>query len=154
MCHNYEYDPPANSSAVRMLGIRTLPCVMHRNDLTVLYVHAQSPPPLCEFIQWMDLQQTREKRDECYRMCQAARREWDAQLEADNRRREWAQERRRTMETRRKEEEEERLRRELEAHRAAAAREAERQRMRERARRAREAGPDALRKGKWPRCTQ
>jgi hypothetical protein len=35
-----------------------------------------------------------------------------------------------------------------------AAREADRERKRERACRAKEAGPDAMRKGKYPRCTQ
>jgi hypothetical protein len=33
-------------------------------------------------------------------------------------------------------------------------READRERKRERPRRAKEAGPDAIRKGKYPRCTQ
>ena len=32
--------------------------------------------------------------------------------------------------------------------------EADRERKRERARRAKEAGPEAIRKGKYPRCTQ
>jgi hypothetical protein len=36
----------------------------------------------------------------------------------------------------------------------AAAREADRERKRERARRDKEAGPDAMRKGKYPHCTQ
>ena len=37
---------------------------------------------------------------------------------------------------------------------AAAEREVDRERKRERARRAKEAGPEAIRKGKYPRCTQ
>jgi hypothetical protein len=36
---------------------------------------------------------------------------------------------------------------------AAQAREADREKRRERARRAKEAGSDAIRKGKYPRCT-
>ena len=36
----------------------------------------------------------------------------------------------------------------------AEAREADREKKRERARRAKEAGPEAIRKGKYPRCTQ
>jgi hypothetical protein len=43
---------------------------------------------------------------------------------------------------------------EIKEHEATAAREADRERKRERARRAKEAGPDAMRKGKYPRCTQ
>jgi hypothetical protein len=105
-------------------------------------------------LQWLDLEQTQEKRDECERICRTATRDFLAQGEREDRRREQAEERRRWIEAQRKQQEEERLQRELEAHQAAAAREAERERMRERARRARDAGPDALRKGKWPRCTQ
>ena len=37
---------------------------------------------------------------------------------------------------------------------AAAEREVDRERKQERARRAKEAGPEAIRKGKYPRCTQ
>ena len=39
-------------------------------------------------------------------------------------------------------------------HKAAAEREADSERKRERARRAKEAGPEAIRKGKYPRYTQ
>jgi Skp family chaperone for outer membrane proteins len=46
------------------------------------------------------------------------------------------------------------IRREIIEHEAAATREADRERKRERARRAKEAGPDAMMKGKYPRCTQ
>jgi hypothetical protein len=54
-----------------------------------------------------------------------------------------------------KEQQEEiRIRREIKEREVAAAREADRERKRERACRAKEAGPDAMRKGKYPRCTQ
>jgi hypothetical protein len=49
--------------------------------------------------------------------------------------------------------EEIRFRREIKEREAAAAREAGKERKRERARRAKEAGPDAMRRGKCPRCT-
>ena len=39
-------------------------------------------------------------------------------------------------------------------HRQSEEREADRERKRERVRRAKEAGPEAIRKGKYPRCTQ
>ena len=39
-------------------------------------------------------------------------------------------------------------------HQEAEAREADREKKRERARRAKEAGPEAIRKEKYPRCTQ
>jgi hypothetical protein len=50
--------------------------------------------------------------------------------------------------------EEIRIRREIKAREAVTAHEADREGKRERARRAKEAGPDAMRKGKYPRCTQ
>jgi hypothetical protein len=54
-----------------------------------------------------------------------------------------------------KEQQEEiRIHREIKEREVAAAREADRERKRERACRAKEAGPDAMRKGKYPRCTQ
>jgi hypothetical protein len=54
-----------------------------------------------------------------------------------------------------KEQQEEiRIRREIKEREVVAAREADRERKRERACRAKEAGPDAMRKGKYPRCTQ
>jgi hypothetical protein len=43
---------------------------------------------------------------------------------------------------------------EMRERKAAQAREADREKKRERARRAKAAGPDAIRKGKYPRCTQ
>jgi hypothetical protein len=43
---------------------------------------------------------------------------------------------------------------EMREREAAQAREADRERMRERARRAKAAGSDAIRKGKYPRCAQ
>jgi hypothetical protein len=45
------------------------------------------------------------------------------------------------------------MRREIKEHEAVVAHEADRERKRERARRATEAGPDSMRKGKYPRCT-
>jgi hypothetical protein len=47
-----------------------------------------------------------------------------------------------------------RIRREIKECEAAATHEADRERKRERARRAKEAGSDAMRKGKYPCCTQ
>ena len=56
--------------------------------------------------------------------------------------------------TRKKEQEKIRKRMEEVDRKAAAEREADRERKRERARRAKEAEPEAIRKGKYPRCTQ
>jgi hypothetical protein len=46
------------------------------------------------------------------------------------------------------------IRREIKEREAIVAREVDRERKRERARRAKEAGPEAMRKGKYPCCTQ
>ena len=57
-------------------------------------------------------------------------------------------------EKRKKEQEEIRKRMEEVDRKAAAERETDRERKREMARRAKEAGPEAIRNGKYPRCTQ
>ena len=88
------------------------------------------------------------------RMNREAIQKFRAEERVENNRREWAEDRMRRAEARRKEEEKQRLRREEAARQAAAERAAERERMRVRACHAREAGPDAQRKGKWLRCTQ
>ena len=121
----------------------------------------QSPPPLCEFIDYLDLEQSPEDIAEVQRIAQDARARWRAMEVFDNimQRSDQAllekEEQRRKFETARTQSKEEarkraedRQRREREEH------EAERERMRERARRTRESGVAGLRKGKYPRCTQ
>ena len=69
----------------------------------------------------------------------------------------WEAERLERVEKRRQEEAAEKERQEEQQRRLAAERREERERKLERARRAKaalEENPDALRKGKWPRCTQ
>jgi hypothetical protein len=58
---------------------------------------------------------------------------------------------RKTRKKRKEQQEEIRIRREIKEREAVAACEADRESKRERARRAKEAGPDAMRKGKYPR---
>ena len=59
------------------------------------------------------------------------------------------------MEEKRKKDQEDIRKRIVEVERQEAeVREADREKKRERALRAKEAGPDAIRKGKYPRCTQ
>src|SRR6266542_696040 len=121
----------------------------------------QSPPPLCEFIEYLDLEQLPEDIAEVERIAQEARERWRAMEQFDNliQRSNHAlreeEEQRRKREAERKESEEEaRKRAEDCQRREREEREAERDRMRERARRARESGVDGLRKEKYPRCTQ
>ena len=121
----------------------------------------QSPPPLCEFIDYLDLEQSPEDIAEVERIAQDARARWraievfDGIMQRSNEALREEEEQRRKFEAVRKQEEEEarkrvqdRQRREIEE------REAERERMHERAHRARESGAAGLRKGKYPRCTQ
>jgi primosomal protein N'' len=89
----------------------------------------QSPPPLCDFEQWIDTEIKEEDKEYLRRMKQ-----WDA-------------ERKELLEKTREEVE----------RRHAAERREEREQKLERARRAKavmEENLDALRKRKWPRCTQ
>ena len=99
----------------------------------------QTPPPLCEFEQWIDTEIS-----ELDKGVLQMEKEFDAELKE-------RMERRRQAEAARKAEEEE-----MEKRRQAKASE-EREKKLERApcaRAAMEENPDALRKGKWPRCTQ
>ncbi|TVU44985.1 hypothetical protein EJB05_04451, partial [Eragrostis curvula] len=141
MCKNNQYDPSQR---------------LYSSDR-----RSRSPPPLCEFIEYVDTEQTPEDIAHVYRVAQRARRYWfdmEAEETREEERRKMRQEdeeRRRKYEAERKQREEAERRRKQEEDRLAyEAREAERERMHERARRARAAGPDAFRKGKYPRCTQ
>ena len=99
----------------------------------------QTPPPLCVFEQWIDTEISED--DKRYmELCKK-----------------WEAERLERLEKRRQEEAAEKERQEEIQRRVAAERREERERKLERARRTKaalEENPDALRKGKWPRCTQ
>jgi len=121
MCENYEYDPPKRYGKDR----------------------AKSPPPLCDFIQWLDTEQSTEAKEHVERQARWAAERWQRMLQEEK------------MEEKRKKDKEEIEKRFEEVERRQAEeREADRERKRERARRAKEAGPEAIRKGKYPRCTQ
>ena len=96
-------------------------------------------PPLCDFEQWIDTDMTEEDK----RMI-AQWKKWD-----DDARQRHKEEREQD------ERQQERVLRDgaCEAEEKAK-REAERKRKRERVKHAKEAGPVAATKGKWPRCTQ
>ena len=102
----------------------------------------QTPPPICDFAQWLDTEQS-------------AMDKWWVEKQF-----EWREQRRRQVQ-REKEEEEKRKKFQEEfrtrCERIDREKEAEREHKRARVRRAKEAmeqNPDALRKGKWPHCTQ
>ena len=103
----------------------------------------QAPPPLCDFIEWID-----KEIDPNVKQAVKFRERIDREA------------RERRVEERRYEEIQERrhveLRARLEAfeREQAAEREADRERKRERARRAKAAAQDASNKGKYPPCTQ
>ncbi|CAN6277843.1 unnamed protein product [Urochloa humidicola] len=121
MCDNYEYDPHKIFSSVR----------------------AKSPPPLCDFMHWLDTQQSAEDKAHVEEEAASARARWQRMMYEEQR-----------EEKRKKDQEDIRRRMEEIDRKEAEAREADRERKRERARRAKEAGPEAIRKGKYPRCTQ
>lgn len=117
MCANWAFDPP--------------PQAMMRGVL--------EPPPLCDFEQWVDLEQKEE-----HRKFVAGMKEFNEEIKE-------------AIAKRKREEAFRTQRIEEEKMRQAAKRKEERQRKLERVRRAKAAlqdNPDALRKGKWPRCTQ
>ena len=109
--------------------------MIHVQSLNVL----QTPPPLCDFEQWIDIE-IKEKDKRYMELCKK-----------------WEAERLKRLEKRCQEEAAEKERQEEMERRHAAERREERERKLERVRRAKaamEENPDALRKGKWPRCTQ
>ena len=109
--------------------------MIHVQPLNVL----QTPPPLCDFEQWIDTGIKQE--DKRYmELCKK-----------------WESERLESLEKRCQEEAAEKERQEEMERRHAAERREERERKLERAHRAKAAledNLDALSKGKWPRCTQ
>ncbi|WVZ94754.1 hypothetical protein U9M48_040616 [Paspalum notatum var. saurae] len=97
------------------------------------------PPPLCDFEEWID-QEVKEKDREWFNEMK----DWNAKINAG-------------IAAKKKEEEQRKERIAEERRRAAAKRKAEREVKLARVRRAKaatEENPDALRKGKWPRCMQ
>ena len=99
----------------------------------------QTPPPLCDFEQWINTE------------IKPKDKEWMQKLL------QWETEDKKMMEKRHGEEAAKKEHKEEEERRRVAAYREEREKKLERARRAKaamEENPDALRKGKWPRCTQ
>jgi hypothetical protein len=98
----------------------------------------QTPPPLCDFEQWIDTKIKEEDKEYLRRM-----KVWDT-------------ERKELLEHRRQEEAAEKERKEELEMRHATQHKEEREHKLERVRRAKTAieNPNALRKGKWPHCTQ
>nr|XP_034592435.1 eukaryotic translation initiation factor 3 subunit A-like [Setaria viridis]TKW21316.1 hypothetical protein SEVIR_4G167200v2 [Setaria viridis] len=101
-------------------------------------INKMTPPPLCDFEQWIDTEIKPEDKDYMQYMLQ------------------WTAESKERMEKRLREEAVEKEHKKEEERRRLAAQREERERKLERARRAKaamEENPDTLRKGKWPRCT-
>ncbi|CAN6213279.1 unnamed protein product [Urochloa humidicola] len=121
MCDNFEYDPPKLSGRMR----------------------PKTPPPLCDFFQWLDKEQSEEDKAYVEEEASSTRVRWQRMMHDEQQ-----------EEKRKKDQEDIRKRMEDIERQEAQEREAERERKRERARRAKAAGPEAIRKGKYPRCTQ
>jgi hypothetical protein len=94
-------------------------------------------------MQWLDTQQFDDDKRYVESEARDARERWFRMIEAEKQEEKCKQE-----------QEEIRVRQPMRECEEAQAREADRERKRERARRAKEAIPDAIRKGKYPRCTQ
>jgi hypothetical protein len=94
-------------------------------------------------MQWLDCEKSEQDKRYVEETGRSTRERWKMMVEAQK------------QEEKRKEQQEEiHIRREIKEHEAAAACEADRERKRERAHQAKEVGPDAMRKGKYPCCTQ
>ena len=106
-------------------------------------IWGKSPPPLCDFVQWLDTEQSQEAKDHIERKARWAAQRWQRMLHEEQ------------MEEKRKKDQEEIQKRiaEVKCQKVEEC-EADREKKRERAHHAMEAGPEAIRKGKYPRCTQ
>ena len=111
--------------------------------MTSNMIWGKTPPPLCDFVQWLDTEQSQQDKDHVERQARWAAQRWQRMLHEEQ------------MEEKRKKNQEEIQERIAEVERQKAEeREADRVRKRKRARRAKKAGSEAIRKGKYPRCTQ
>jgi len=106
-------------------------------------IWGKTPPPLCDFVQWLDTEQSQEAKDHVEREARWAAERWQRMLHEEQ------------MEEKRKKDQEDIWKRIAEVERQEAEeREADREKKRERVRCAKKAGPETIRKGKYPRCTQ
>ena len=111
--------------------------------MTSNMIWEKTPPPLCDFVQWLDTEQSHQDKDHVERQTRWAAQRWQRMLHEEQ------------IEEKRKKNQEEIQKSIAKVERQKAEeREADRERKRERARRAKEAGSEAIRKGKYPRCTQ
>ena len=103
----------------------------------------KTPPPLCDFVQWLDIEQSQEDKDHVEREARWTAERWRRMQHEEQ------------MEEKCKKDQEAIRKRFAEVERQEAEqREADRERKRERARRAKEARLEAIRKGKYLWCMQ
>ena len=111
--------------------------------MTSNMIWGKTPPPLCDFVQWLDAEQSQQDKDHVERQVRWAAQRWQRMLHEEQ------------MEKKRKKDQEEIQKRIAEVERQKVEEhETDRERKRERARRAKKAGPEVIRKEKYPRCTQ
>ncbi|CAO2163932.1 unnamed protein product [Urochloa humidicola] len=144
MCDNFEYDPPKLSGRIRPKIITNHNLLSCRFRISYSYFgEVKTPPPLCDFFQWLDKEQSEEDKAYVEEEASSARVRWQRMMHDEQQ-----------EEKRKKDQEDIRKRMEDIERQEAQEREAERERKRERARRAKAADPEAIRRGKYPRCTQ
>ena len=106
-------------------------------------IWGKTPPRLCDFVQWLDTEQSQQDKDHVERQGRWTAQRWQRMLHEEQ------------MEEKHKKNQEEIQKRIAEVeHQKAEEREADKERKRERTCRAKEAGSETIRKGKYPRCTQ
>uniref|UniRef100_A0A0E0L109 Uncharacterized protein n=1 Tax=Oryza punctata TaxID=4537 RepID=A0A0E0L109_ORYPU len=133
MCHNYSYRPEKPKPVPKgRKGKAKIPVKEH-----------EIPPPLCDFVEWIDKEMTEFVKS----MIQSWR---ERQEEREERQRQRAAKEKAERERR----EELELRELARLNREKEERAKDRSRKLARAQRAKDAGSEAVRKGKYPRCTQ
>ena len=60
MCENYEYDPSKHYGKDRVKVLQNTIRVCHSRQLVMTsnMIWGKTPPPLCDFVQWLDTEQS------------------------------------------------------------------------------------------------
>ena len=73
MCENYEYDPPKHYGKDRAKVLQNIIRVSLSDLLmTSNMIWGKTPPPLCDFVQWLDTEQSQQDKDHVERQARWA----------------------------------------------------------------------------------
>src|SRR6185437_1688066 len=81
MCENYEYDPPKHYGKDRAKVLQnTIRVSLSDLVMTSNMIWGKTPPPLCDFVQWLDTEQSQQDKDHAERQARWAAQRWQRML--------------------------------------------------------------------------